>query len=197
MKTRILIFINLITVIALNSCQEPRTNQQDRRLNITIVDLLTSAEFKEAGGFVDEISLGDIYVQLKVENIDKDTLYLRGEKPDKKNLVSTYLPATVEYSYYDSLKMNREYHGGAGFNMGLSWIEMPPDSSALFYFYDMMDSRTDSITYTFYYQRDTIRDPDRRCSILITYLLKNKEVVANVKYEDTCAPKAAPAQENQ
>ena len=61
----------------------------------------------------------------------------------------------------------------------------------------MTDYRTDSVTFMFDYKRDTIMDPDRECHVSITYLLKKKEVIANVGYEDTCAPKAAPTQENQ
>lgn len=199
MKAKIVVCINVLIAVAFQGCLETGTDyqQKNHRLNITILDILTADEFREAGGFGDDISSGSTYVQLSVENMDKDTLYIFGAKPKGKDLTYTYLPATIEYSYFDSLEMNREYHGGAGFNMGLSLIALPPGSSNLFYFYDMTDYRTDSVTYMFDYKRDTIMDPDRECHISITYLLKNKEAIANVAYEDTCAPEATPVRRNQ
>ncbi len=183
--------------IALQSCQKQETEQQNTRLKITIIDLLTGTEWRELRGFADDISSGETYIQLKVENVDKDTLYIFAHPPKENDSVSIYLPETVEYSYYDSFEMKREYHYGIGDNWGLSMIALPPKSSNLFYFYDMTDYRTDSVTFMFDYKRDTIMAPDRECHVSITYLLKKKEVVANVGYEDTCAPKPDPAGRNQ
>jgi len=197
MKAKIAVCVYVLMAIVSQGCQRPETDQQNTRLKISIIDLLTGTEWKELRGGADDISSGETYFQLKVENVDKDTLYIFAHPPDENNSVSVYLPETVEYSYYDSLEMNREYRGGAGNNMGLSLIALPPKSSNLFYFYDMTDYRTDSVIYSFYYQRDTVLAPNAGCIISITYLLKNKEVFANVGYEDTCAPKAAPLKGDQ
>ena len=197
MKTKIAVCIYVLMAIVSQGCKRPETDPQNTRLKITIIDLLTGNELRELKGYVDDISSGATYIQLKVKNVDKDTLYIFAHPLEENDSVSIYLPETVEYSYYDSLEMKREYHYGIGDNWGSSMIDLAPGSSQIFYFYNMTDYRTDSVTFMFDYKRDTIMDPDRECHVSITYLLKKKEVIANVGYEDTCAPKAAPTQENQ
>ncbi|NUO01805.1 MAG: hypothetical protein HUU01_14460 [Saprospiraceae bacterium] len=98
MKAKIAVCIYVLMAIVSQGCQRRETDQQNTRLKITILDLLTSTELSELRGFVDDISFGAKYIQLKVENVDKDTLYIFAHSLEENDSISIYLPETVEYS---------------------------------------------------------------------------------------------------
>lgn len=189
------VFFVFLMIFVLVSCIQASDSKGNYNLNIFIQDILSASEFDALSGVTSDYA-GATYVNIKVNNTANDTLFIWGHEPEEKRLLGSYLPASIEYSYYDSLESERQHHVGSGDDWSGKPIPLLPGSSHDFFFFNMADFRTDSIIYRFRYSRDTFFDA-APCYILTTYLFKNQEVVANVGYEDTCAPEPDPVQENQ
>ena len=185
----------LLVVFIGSTCIQNANKRECYRLNILIEDILSASEFDALAGIKSDY-VDATYVKIKVSNTNNDTLFIWGHEPEGKRLLGSYLPASIEYSYYDSLENERQHHVGSGDDWSAKPIPLLPGSSHDFFFFNMADFRTDSIIYRFRYSRDTFFDV-APCYILTTFLFKNQEVVANVGYEDTCAPKATPPQGDQ
>jgi len=191
---RSFIIIFLLAAFVENSCIQNDNKRENYRLNIWIEDILSASEFDALAGIPSDYR-GATYIKIKVNNIYNDTLFIWGQEPEGKMHVGSYLPAVIEYSYYDSLENKRQHHIGSGDDWSAKPIVLLPDTSHDFIFFNMSDFRTDSIIYRFRYYLDTLTDADP-CYILTTYLFENEEVVANVGCIDTCAPKSNPSPGN-